>query len=623
MLDLNNPVLGFGLDGLRSIYMTAEDVAGNVTPDAQADRLNIFLDTAGPQVTGVQITGSPAFNLFGLKPENALQGPTPAVESLTIRLRDLPSRSNVDPNFLYAALVASIAVTPGNLIVRGDHSGIIAVQSITLVTDPAADGSPATASLRLDFFEPLPDDRYTLTILDNVVDPVGNRLDGESNAAEPNSGPFFPSGDRQPGTNFVARFTVDSRPEIGTVSQGLIYVDINGNFIFDPEGQDNDATNRDFVYQFGSVTDGHFAGNFADRNSGIASGYDKLGVYGRFQGNYSFMLDTDDDGVGDVASLMPPAYQVNGIPVAGDFSAARDGDEIGLFDGSFWYLDINGNNQIDVGERLASNANGIPVVGDFNGDGNDDLALFNNDTNTFRFDLNRDGVVDDSWAVRDDIERFVGLSGFTDRPVAGDINLDGIDDLGLWVKARQGVIPEKTGEFFFWVSDTPAAFPSAVFQAYSPAPLGNDLFAHFGNEVALPIFGNFDPPVSSTEATSRSGLTNPLNPADVDRDGEVTPVDVLVVINSLRRDTLTSVGPQAVRLLATNGGLYLDVSGDGAVSPIDALQVINTLQRRNSGSGEGEAVDRAFANLYASPSSAWDDALALSSWNEEIRRKRG
>ncbi|MFN9912494.1 MAG: hypothetical protein ACK53L_07920, partial [Pirellulaceae bacterium] len=78
------------------------------------------------------------------------------------------------------------------------------------------------------------------------------------------------------------------------------------------------------------------------------------------------MLDTDDDGVGDVASLMPPAYQVNGIPVAGDFSAARDGDEIGLFDGSFWYLDLHGNNQIDVGERLASNANGLPVVGDFN-----------------------------------------------------------------------------------------------------------------------------------------------------------------------------------------------------------------------------------------------------------------
>ena len=70
----------------------------------------------------------------------------------------------------------------------------------------------------LTFANPLPDDRYTLTIKDNVVDPAGNKLDGESNAIEPNGAPSFPSGDGQPGGNFVARFTVDSRPEIGTWS---------------------------------------------------------------------------------------------------------------------------------------------------------------------------------------------------------------------------------------------------------------------------------------------------------------------------------------------------------------------------------------------------------------------
>jgi Dockerin type I domain/RTX calcium-binding nonapeptide repeat (4 copies) len=625
-LDLNNPALGFTKDGVRTIYVTAEDVAGNVTADAAADTLNIFLDTAGPQVTNVQITGSPAFNLFGLKATNNTdQGPTPAVNSLTISLRDLPNRSNVDPNFLYEALVESIAEQRGNIVVQGDHSGIIQITSINAVNDLRSNGNPATATIRLNFAAPLPDDRYTLTILDSLVDPVGNNLDGESNAAEPNGGPIFPSGDSQPKTNFVSRFTVDSRPEVGTVSQGLVYVDINGNFVFDPEGQDNDATNRDFVYQFGTVTDGHFAGNFS-RAGQPASGFDKLGVYGFFNGAYSFSLDTNDDGVADFSSAMPAAYQVNGIAVAGNFSNAKSGDEIGLFDGQFWYLDINGNNQIDLGERIASNANGIPVVGDFNGDGSDDLALFNNDTNTFTFDTDRNGTVDFSWAVTDDVNRFRGLKGFTDKPVAGDLNLDGVDDIGLWVKAREGADRSARGEFFFWVSDRVVANPANVFNAYSPAPLGNDLFIQYGSDLALPVFGNFDPPVSSSTGSLNANLTNQVLSFDVNQDGQVTPIDALIVINALKRNGTIDVGNQAVRLLATNGGLYWDVSGDGSVNPIDVLQVINHLNRQSGGSGEGEsytaAVDMAFTLEESSVAQAVDQVFSDTSWSEELRKRR-
>ena len=40
-----------------------------MTADANADSLQIFIDTQGPQVTNVQITGSPDYNLFGLKAE--------------------------------------------------------------------------------------------------------------------------------------------------------------------------------------------------------------------------------------------------------------------------------------------------------------------------------------------------------------------------------------------------------------------------------------------------------------------------------------------------------------------------------------------------------------------------
>jgi Ca2+-binding RTX toxin-like protein len=619
-LDLNNPNLGFALDGARSIYMTAEDVAGNVTTDATADRLNIFLDTAGAQVTDVQITGSPLFNLFGLKPDNSIEGPTPRVDSLTIRVQDFPNRSNLDPNFLYAALQQAVATTPGNFVLKGDHTGIIAIQSITFIGDPTGNGAIATGSILLNFFAPLPDDRYTLTIKENVVDPVGNKLDGESNAAEPIGNPNFASGDGQPGGDFIARFTVDSRPEIGAISEGLIYVDINGNMVWDPEGQDNDATNRDFTFQFGQLVDAHFAGNFAATGAAAASGYDKLGAYGKFAGKYSFILDTNDDGVGDFSSLMPASYQVNGMPVAGDFNAAHPGDEIGLFDGSFWYLDTNGNNQIDLGERFASNFNGLPVVGDFNGDGNDDLAVFVNDTNRFIFDTNRDGNSDFTWNVADQLGRFGGLSGFTDRPVVGDLNLDGIDDIGLWTKDRQGTLPRDSGEYFFWVSDRVNANPANVFDSFSPAPLGNDLSAQFGDELALPIFGNFDPPVGTSVVDS-----NPLHraptPLDINGDGAISPIDALLVINVLNKfQGLPTNDP--VRAYYTIGQVKADSSGDRGVTPLDALLVINALNRKSNLSGEGEGDASMGVEPYQAAADEFFAQLGDNSDLEILKKRR-
>ena len=93
----------------------------------------------------------------------------------------------------------------------------------------------------------LPDDRYTLHITDNViVDPAGNMLDGESNAAEPLNNPTFPTGNGMPGGDFTARFTIDTRPELGDFAAAKVYVDANGNFLWDP--QNTDFTNRDLTF---------------------------------------------------------------------------------------------------------------------------------------------------------------------------------------------------------------------------------------------------------------------------------------------------------------------------------------------------------------------------------------
>lgn len=522
-----------------------------------------LVDIFGPQVTNVQITGSPNYNLFGLKPGNAAQGPTPAINSLTISLRDLPNRA---PGFLYNALDAISATTPGTYVLKGDNAGIIPITQIILVNNPPVLGQIATATVQLVFAEPLPDDRFTLTINDNLTDPANNNLDGESNAAEPNGAPNFPSGDGHAGSEFMGRFTVDSRAEIGNFSAGSVFVDANGNLQFDPQGYAADATNRDLVFQIGTISDYIFSGKFEPANPALNDndGFDKLGAFGYDNGakQYRFLLDFNHDGVFDLRVVS--AFQVNGAPVAGNFAPGHNGDEIGLFDGKFWYLDNVGDNQLH--QKLASNMQGIPLVGDFNGDGEDDLATYDASLNQFYFDANRDGQYDDTLLVTGPV------NGFTERPVTGDFNLDGIDDLGLWVPNRQGTTSPNIAEWYIMVSDhANQALPHNVFEPYAPTPLGNDIFAQFGDYFSLPVVGNFDPPVSVGPPDTDLS-TNLLSVLDVNGDREISPVDALLVINQLN----TGAQPQAT---AAPGATppYMDVNSDYQVSPVDALLIINYL----------------------------------------------
>ncbi len=81
---------------------------------------------------------------------------------------------------------------------------------------------------------------------------------------------------------------------------------------------------------------------------------------------------------------------------------------------------------------------------------------------------------------------------------------------------------------------------------------------------------------------------NALNPADVNLDGYVTPVDALTVI-----DGLTRFGAMSIEELAASEGvgvlsrMALDGSGDGFISAKDALLVINAL---NDSEGQSDPV---------------------------------
>jgi len=580
-------------DGLRRILVTAEDLAGNVSA---ADALNIFIDTQGPQVTNVFITGEPGFNLFlGKFTEPDTIAPTPLVHSLSISVQDLPARIT---EFLYNALDVNVALNPGHYLLRGDFSGIIPIESVQFISDPLVNGQPASGTIVLNFFEPLPDDRFTLTISDALVDPAGNALDGETNATQPHAIPSFPSGDGQPGGDFSVRFTVDSRPELGVWAAGSVWVDTNGNFTFDPDNAD--FVNRDITYVMGFTSDHIFAGNFRDAgpdgiagtaDDGAADGFDKLAAYGKVGTQFRWLVDTDNDGVSDPPRGIVDPAAVNGLPVAGNFNPAIPGDQVGLFDGTRWHLDTTGNYNVNEVVTIPGMI-GYPIVGDFNGDGLVDLGTWADDT--FRISLagTPGGVGSLGWSTSLISFRF-GFIGVRERPVAADMDQDGFTDLGLWVPDRSGVNPSGGGEWYFLISGGESVLDRIVndaagapFIPFTPVPFGNDLYREFGNEFALPIVGNFDPPPGRGESNVVGETPNQF---DVDGNGTVEPLDALLVLNFISRHGNGAPAP-------TSGTPpFPDVNRDGVVTPLDALLVLNYLSQSSTQSllaGEGESGGR-------------------------------
>ena len=609
-----------------------------------------LIGPAGATVFG--LTAVPPYDLFDPKPST--DGPTPLVNSLVVSFQDLPARTAA---FLIDALKLDVADSPGLYQVRGDANGIIPILDIIVSNVPPVAGQPALATVELvfrtpgpdgvfntsdDVGKPLPDDRFTLTILDSIIDLAGNNLDGESNASEPQEFPTFPSGDGLPGGNFVARFTVDSRPELGVWAAGSAFLDINGNTIWDPDN--TDFTNRDITHVMGFASDDLFSGKFVKVNDPANRNvlFDKLGAYGRVgTTTFRWLIDTDNDGVSDVEVFDP--RNINGLPVAGNFGAFA-GDEVGLFTGSTWWFDTDHNWQVDT--SLAWPVSGHAIVGDFDGDGQDDLGTWTNDT--FSFDLSSidldgnaaDNVLPGIDGTIDDTFKF-GVIGPGERPVAADMNMDGIEDVGLWVPGRDGIEPRGQAEWYFLLSGvtqndsaalpgrigptvtatgdgTPgsyAALPNAFYGLtsyadgrvvadpitpaqsivrFQPVPFGNDLFVQFGDEFSLPLVGNFDPPVVS-ETVQNPGL-NPRNAHDVNNDGIVNTLDFVSVINYI-----TEHGNGA----APSGGFitapYCDVTGDSIINMLDILAVVNYITEQHAtqanGEGEGEGNDDYFTAL--------------------------
>ena len=96
---------------------------------------------------------------------------------------------------------------------------------------------------------------------------------------------------------------------------------------------------------------------------------------------------------------------------------------------------------------------------------------------------------------------------------------------------------------------------------------------------------------------------NPRTRFDVDDDGTVSPLDVLVLIN-----LLNSQAPSLPVDGLPGPPAYVDVNADNRVDPLDVLDLINHMNSLSNGEGEGDA-DRTIENIFAS-----DD------WREELRK---
>ena len=599
-------VLGFDVApendiAFASLTRTADGKTGLYVIDLTTGTAN-WIDWIRDGSEGViGLTAISEYDIFDPKPST--DGPTPLISQLFIRLQDQPPRELPFDNPAANPLVAE---SIGHYQLRGDANGIIGIKSVSFVPDPVVEGRPATGTVILTFFEPIPDDRFTLVIDDGLVDDIGNRLDGESNADEPQEQPTFPSGDGQPGGDFIARFTVDSRAEAGVWSAGTVYIDSNGNQVWDSHGRDGDHVNRDVTYVLGYTSDNIFAGNFAalvdDLNTAeddrIADRFHKLGAYGKLGSNFRWLIDMNNDGVPDLVVTNPEP--LNGLPLAGNFDGnISNGDEVALRVGSSWYLDTNRSFSVTSSERLAGqDMIGWPVVGDFDGDRIDDLGTWVDDQ--FFLDLSTipDPATGAPLTGRTERQFRLGVNsafiGVLERPIAADFDGDKIDDLGLWVPKHNAGSPDAVGEWYVLLSagrsitqrirQSPQDGQSIV--DFVPEPFGRDLFFVMGSDYALPVVGNFDPHnIQPTLGGRPIGLTNWDDAHDVNGDGYVTPLDVLLLVNELNRS-----GPRSLTA-GTLGGPFYDVNSDWTLTSNDALNVINQLNRllAPSSGGEGEA----------------------------------
>jgi uncharacterized secreted protein with C-terminal beta-propeller domain len=134
--------------------------------------------------------------------------------------------------------------------------------------------------------------------------------------------------------------------------------------------------------------------------------------------------------------------------------------------------------------------------------------------------------------------------------------------------------------------------PKPIVPDESPTNTGDG-----GSNVTVTIKTTGTPEVTPNTSTSKRRWHHHENPCDVNGDGVIAPLDALHVINFLKSQGNVAIVEfesslatgESAQSLATELVYQVDVNGDGEVSPLDILLVINRLRREAASQAEGEA----------------------------------
>ncbi len=257
-----------------------------------------------------------------------------------------------------------------------------------------------------------------------------------------------------------------------------------------------------------------------------------------------------------------------------------------------------GPDYIDPGEGSAATAGLIDEVGSHQAQigplGPDEVLLFDMKMNTTGPRAAEDAVAVSAGSQVNLIDVLANdrslswpadlISEAADVSPTGDVRLfqlpTAVDPLDIRFEGDSVVIENRADMFV--ASAGPAGHgtvtvaPDGQSVFYRPEPLfaGSDEFTY---TAMTGVGGSVTTRVQVDVVRSWQNLRDPL---DVNSDGQVQPLDALLVVNELNANGSHALGPPP------DGPPYYDVHGDGIVMPLDALLVINYLN--DPGGGEGE-----------------------------------